>query len=500
MQTFQYVDQTGQLKTIQANSQNEALASVKSINPQSGIMATSAPQPTTQPTATQSTTPVQGSMGYDIANNLAPGTSSQATYKPTISDAYGGNAVDKAISEGTNYFGGIANAPLKTEQEIFEDKRKLYQAEIDAVNRIYSDKIQKARIAGQGRLGSSTASQSRSGLLGSDFGLAQTDNVTEQNREVENAYLNEQSLKIAELLGRARSDAVAEAEAKRVAKEQGASKYIEFLTAGETRKKARITDLAKSMVAQGLDIKTMSDTELSQLATTYGVSKDEIRARFNEEKLANDKLVAETAKSGLGTGIIGEYNFYVQQETQAGRTPLSFAEYQTEDANRKAQSTTLTPYQQFQATQSIAKDNAKRTENSREITRQSQLIIDSYNNIINGGDRSLNTQAIITSFNKILDPTSVVRESEYDRTAEGQSLIARLQGKVQNIVAGGAGVTPQTLKEASDIATTYLERSRQSILAENQRAIDMANQFGLNSQFVTSGQRPTTEINSWEDL
>lgn len=36
-----------------------------------------------------------------------------------------------------------------------------------------------------------------------------------------------------------------------------------------------------------------------------------------------------------GTGTLGEYSFYADQEKQAGRTPLSFDEYQTRDANRK---------------------------------------------------------------------------------------------------------------------------------------------------------------------
>lgn len=36
-----------------------------------------------------------------------------------------------------------------------------------------------------------------------------------------------------------------------------------------------------------------------------------------------------------GTGTLGEYSFYADQEKQAGREPLSFDAYQTRDANRK---------------------------------------------------------------------------------------------------------------------------------------------------------------------
>ena len=191
-----------------------------------------------------------------------------------------------------------------------------------------------------------------------------------------------------------------------------------------------------------------------------------------------------------GTGSIGEYNFYAEQEKLAGRQPMSFSEYQTADANRKAAASGggLTPYQQFQATQSISKDNAARTESAREILRQTQLMKTAYDSFARGGDKNIATQAIISTFNKILDPTSVVREGEYDRTAQGQSLLSTIQGRLQNITQGGSAITPATLKAAVDLAEQFLEGSRRSLEAENERSARLAEQFGLDSSFVTSGQ------------
>lgn len=45
--------------------------------------------------------------------------------------------------------------------------------------------------------------------------------------------------------------------------------------------------------------------------------------------------VVPEAEEKLAPGIVGEYQFYAQQEQAAGRQPLSFDEYQTRDANRK---------------------------------------------------------------------------------------------------------------------------------------------------------------------
>lgn len=156
--------------------------------------------------------------------------------------------------------------------------------------------------------------------------------------------------------------------------------------------------------------------------------------------------------------------------------------------SQKTTGESLTPYQKFQATQSISKDNAKRTENAREIARQANIMQTAYNSFTSGGDKNISTQAIITTFNKILDPTSVVRESEFDRTAAGQALLQKIQGKYENIVQGGNGVTPDTLKAAVDLANEYLQAAQSSLVAENQRSEAMATQFGLNPDFVTGTQ------------
>lgn len=50
-------------------------------------------------------------------------------------------------------------------------------------------------------------------------------------------------------------------------------------------------------------------------------------------------------------------------------------------------------------------------------------------------------QALITLYNKLTDPSSVVRESEYARTAQNIPLLNQIKGKVQKVMEGGAGLT-----------------------------------------------------------
>src|SRR3990167_2553191 len=50
-------------------------------------------------------------------------------------------------------------------------------------------------------------------------------------------------------------------------------------------------------------------------------------------------------------------------------------------------------------------------------------------------------QAIITTFNKMMDPSSVVRESEYARTPQDMAILNRIKGKMEKLATGGAGLT-----------------------------------------------------------
>lgn len=55
-----------------------------------------------------------------------------------------------------------------------------------------------------------------------------------------------------------------------------------------------------------------------------------------------------------------------------------------------------------------------------------------------GDSKSLaaSDQALVILFNKMLDPTSVVREGEFDRTAQGQALMDQVNGFIQRVQQG----------------------------------------------------------------
>jgi hypothetical protein len=77
----------------------------------------------------------------------------------------------------------------------------------------------------------------------------------------------------------------------------------------------------------------------------------------------------------------------------------------------------------------------------KEIDARMDILLEAQKEAQTTGNFIAVDQAIITTFNKITDPDSVVRESEYARTQSDQSLLNRLKGTVKAWAAGGPGLT-----------------------------------------------------------
>jgi len=471
-------------------------------------------QPVVQPTASATVAPAVQPVAQPVAAEPVVAEPVQAQTQPVAEPTAG--ELFKDISIPTSQI-GITSASDREKQYIDEITQPIdndeikqqaiaqMQAQIDATNKLYADELARARVEGAGRLGTTTAMGARRGLLGSDFGESQTRKTEDLNRQVERSIEQERLARVSALMNEANSTAAANIKERRAAMLAGFDARRAYAADEENRKEINIQKAVKNLIAQGVSPDKIQGGQLAQFAKAYGISTNDLTANYAEQKATidaqeaqaqaeaqqqefeNQKTQAEINKinADIESGKViklGEGNLLVNLETgETFKNPKTFAP-------KSGGSGTLTPYQQFSATQSIAKDTQARTSTAREMTRQAQLITDSYDRIVNSPNkkaRSLNTQAIITAFNKILDPTSVVRESEYDRVAGGQALVDQLRGKVDNVLAGGAGVTEATLKEAASIAEQYLTGAREHVSQQNIRAQDMARYFNLNPDFVT---------------
>lgn len=94
------------------------------------------------------------------------------------------------------------------------------------------------------------------------------------------------------------------------------------------------------------------------------------------------------------------------------------------------------------------------------------------------------SQAVIIGFNKLIDPTSVVRESEYARTPEGASLVNRLEGKIQQLTQGGAGLNATELQGLKDTAIALLDGYKNQQLNFAKRIQTQAKNYELNIENI----------------
>jgi hypothetical protein len=102
------------------------------------------------------------------------------------------------------------------------------------------------------------------------------------------------------------------------------------------------------------------------------------------------------------------------------------------------------------------------------------------NDDLSNGKLNPVSQAILVTFQKILDPTSVVRESEYARSGAGQSLLNNLEGYLNKLQEGGAGVTKENLQGFVEVANELSKNYKQSILSAANLAKTRAENNGLD--------------------
>jgi len=103
-------------------------------------------------------------------------------------------------------------------------------------------------------------------------------------------------------------------------------------------------------------------------------------------------------------------------------------------------------------------------------------------------------QALITMFNKLTDPNSVVRESEYARTPANLPLANRFSGALQKLEKGGAGLTDKDRNALVWGAKVIANERGNTYNNTLQGYIDLANQYGIESSLITRGLKEHKEF------
>jgi hypothetical protein len=114
-----------------------------------------------------------------------------------------------------------------------------------------------------------------------------------------------------------------------------------------------------------------------------------------------------------------------------------------------------------------------------------------YNVMLKALDESYNTgnliavdQSLITLFNKMNDPTSVVRESEYARTASDQAMLNKIAGKITKIGKGGAGLMPEEREALVRMSGQFHDIYKSNYDDNIARYSQLAKESGINPSLI----------------
>lgn len=262
----------------------------KNPNYKPPVVATTTPKPVVKPTVAIKTPAKAGTSSTSSTSSAysnpmtMPGATSSASGEPTIGQGlFNISGEADPYQEQLDYYKSERDRALNPD-EIFQEKLRMYQGQMDSIRDIYAAKLAETRQQGIGRFGSARAAQARGGLLGSDFAGAQNDTVQNFNNQEEDLVRAEEASRIAEIMGMARSEASAEIASRREAQRQGAESYTNWLAKSQERKQTGLSNLAKAIVASGItDITKLGDDNIKEIASKYGTSTDAVRAAVAEQ-------------------------------------------------------------------------------------------------------------------------------------------------------------------------------------------------------------------------
>jgi hypothetical protein len=119
-----------------------------------------------------------------------------------------------------------------------------------------------------------------------------------------------------------------------------------------------------------------------------------------------------------------------------------------------------------------------------EISSQIQRLEKAMAENARGGSKVAVDQALITILNKMLDPSSVVRESEYARTPGDLAFLNRMRGKLEKLKTGGAGLTDEDRTAIANMARNFSDVSQAMYGEQEAYYTDLASRYGYNPENV----------------
>ncbi len=214
-----------------------------------------------------------------------------------------------------------------------------------------------------------------------------------------------------------------------------------------------------------------------------------------QDALANHDYAAAVTAGGdslsNASGIIGEYNFYVKDAKAHGQVPVSFQEYQTIDANRKAKvaaagvpgASGYTPTTLTKIAQKAGQfDNEPIVKDYNTVATQ----INYYNQL---GNESTDDVARVYAFAKVMDPGSAVRSDEYKNVQDyAQALLENVGLKAKRVFDNTGFLTDEArafMKKTLNGKLDVQEKTYKNVYDEYGRIINKISGGNDGKDFLT---------------
>ena len=412
------------------------------------------------------------------------------------------------------------------ENTIREDTRKRMQAQIDAINAEFTNLIARENVAGEDRSGQTRAIGARSGLLGSDFGAAQATKTTQFNQQQVKSLEDEKAARVGSVLANIEDRASAEIQAR---KAEALGKYQrDFAEYEQVQEQAR-ADL-KTLAQSGAKLEQLNPAQKAALFKQAGYDENFGELIYNAMKPKASQIDYKFEKLADGRGLFygvdpttgelktKEVTMDIPDDMSLtiapDGTPILFnkntGEARIADSFKQGQF--AKPEEQPELYGGLTKE--QRTELQR-VQGNVRLdpdikdfiqVRDGYERVETGAGRddAQGDLALLFGYMKLLDPNSVVRETEFANAEEAQGTLQRFFNIPSKFIRG-TRLTAEARKHFADAAQDLYARKEQSY----QRAADFygnqLDQFNIPREmglrdFGTTFEKPDTSDISIEQL
>jgi hypothetical protein len=216
-----------------------------------------------------------------------------------------------------------------------------------------------------------------------------------------------------------------------------------------------------------------------------GLSLTENERQMAADRVADNKRQAEAAAAAAEERAIDNKRADAQlgiSQAQLGLSRQRLAQSQATAGQPKP----LTATAESNIINRLSKEWTAASKTPRELDRAVSLM-ETGLAAARRGDLAAGSQAVLVTFQKILDPTSVVRESEYDRSAAGQSMYNRVAGAFERLSQGGAGVRLGELEKFAALAKEAAAAQKGAIGPIRERIGKVADRYGIPRELVIEG-------------